>query len=75
MLANKLSSLESAVQEIQEFQKNMKQFQKGGLVVTYHSSAGFLLGELKEFSDEILAEYQRDLLEEADKIAELLRKK
>jgi hypothetical protein len=75
MLANKLSSLESAVQEIQEFQKNMKHFQKGGLVVTCHSSAGFLLGELKEFSDEILAEYQRDLLEEADKIAELLRKK
>jgi hypothetical protein len=40
----------------------------------YNSSAGFLPGEL-EFSDEILAEYQRDLLEEADKIAELLRKK
>lgn len=75
MLKNKLSSLESAVQEIQEFQKNMKHLQKGGLVVTYHSSAGFLPRELKEFSDEILAEYQRDLLEEADKIAELLRKK
>jgi len=75
MLENKFSSLESAFQEIKVFQKNMKYFQKGGLVVTYHSSAGFLPEELKEFSDENLAEYQRDLLEEADKIAELLRKK
>jgi hypothetical protein len=56
MLENKFSSLESAFQEIQVFQKNMKYFQKGGLAVAYHSSAGFLAGELKEFSDEILAE-------------------
>jgi hypothetical protein len=45
-----------------------------GIEPAYNISAGFLPGEL-ELSDEILAESQRDLLEEADKIAELLREK
>jgi hypothetical protein len=74
-LENKLASLENAVEEIKEFQKGMRHYQKGGVVVTYHTSTGFLPGELEEFSDEVLAKHQKDLQREAADIAKLLRKR
>ena len=74
-LENRLSSLQGDVQEIQEFQKSIQHFKKGGLVVTYHNSAGFLPGELEEFSEEVLAQRKRDLEQEAKKIAEMLKRR
>jgi integrase len=74
-LENKLASLESAVEEIKEFQKGMKHYQQGGLVVTYHRSTGFLPGELEEFSDDILVQQKKDLEKEAEEITRLLNQR
>lgn len=64
-----------AVEEIKAFQKDMRYYQKGSLVVTYHTSTGFLPGELEEFSNEVLAQRKRDLEKEAQKIVELLKQR
>jgi site-specific recombinase XerD len=74
-LENQLSAVQETVQEIKEFQKGMKHYQKGGLVVTYHTSTGFLPGELEEFSNKILAGHKRDLEKEAQKIDALLKQR
>jgi integrase len=74
-LENKLGSLESAVEEIKEAQKEIQYYKKGGVVVGYHSSTGFLPGELEEIADEVLAKHQAELQAEAAKIDEVLKRK
>jgi integrase len=74
-LENQLSSVQGAIQEIQEFQKGMQHFKKGGVVVTYHASTGFLPGALEETADEYLMKHKKDLEKEVEEIGKLLKRK
>jgi len=63
------------IDELVEFRKEMKHYEKGGVVVTYHKKAGFLPGEPEEFSDEILKDRIESLDKEIANLKEILIKR
>jgi len=63
------------IQELAEFRREMKHFEKGGAVVTYYSKAGFLPKEVEEVADEALERQKEKFLKEAEKIDKVLRRR
>jgi integrase len=63
------------INEIKEFRKEMKHYEKGGVVVTYHKKAGFLPGEPEEFSEKILKDRIESLEKEIADIKQTLIKR
>ena len=60
--------------EIKHFMEEMKYYKKGGATVIYHQDF-FLPSEPEEIADEALERHKKDLLEEAEKINKVLRRK
>ena len=63
------------IDELVDFRKQMKHYEKGGVIVTYHKKAGFLPGEPEEFADEILKDRIESLDKEIASIKEILMRR